>query len=91
MRRQRDEPQRRARHDSERALASDEQRQQVVAGDVLAILAPELEHARPPGTTTRRPDTYRPVVPYFAARGPPAFSAMLPPIVQEPREDGSGG
>ena len=29
-------------------------------------------------------------MPYLAARGPPAFSAMLPPIVQEPREDGIG-
>ena len=44
MRRQRHEPQRRPRHDAERALASDEERQQVVARDVLAILAPELQH-----------------------------------------------
>ena len=90
MRRQRQQAQRRLRHDAERALAADEERQQVVAGDVLPILAAEREHGAagkhdaqsrdvPPGRAVR------------AARGPPAFSAMLPPIVQEPREDGSGG
>ena len=49
MRGLRQKAQRRPRHDAERALAADEERDEVVAGDVLAVLAAEIEQA-PPGS-----------------------------------------
>ena len=44
----------------------------------------------PVGITTSRPSTYSRVTPYLSARGPPAFSATLPPMAQRSSEFGIG-
>ena len=45
---------------------------------------------RPPMRYASRPSTQSRVAPYLKTRGPPAFSAMLPPIMQLASEFGSG-
>jgi hypothetical protein len=45
----------------------------------------------PVGSTACSASTYRRVVPYFTARGPPAHSATLPPSAEVFRLAGSGG
>ena len=42
------------------------------------------------GITTSSPSTYSRVTPYLSARGPPAFSATLPPMVQSVERVGIG-
>src|SRR5262245_12279165 len=45
----------------------------------------------PDASTTSSPRTKSDVTPYFTQHSPPAFVAMLPPIVDISHDDGSGG
>ncbi len=50
----------------------------------------EKRAASPSGMTASRASTWSVVTPYLRQRGPPAFSAMLPPMVETRKLDGSG-
>ena len=52
---------------------------------------PPVTTTAPLARTASSARTQRPVTPYFAEWGPPAFSATFPPIVHEPLDPGSGG
>ena len=90
-RRQRQQPQRRLGDQAERPFRADEQPGQVVAGDVLLVLAAGPDDRSPSASTTSRPSTQSRVTPYFTQRRPPEFSARLPPIVHISKLAGSGG
>jgi len=57
-------------------------------GAVLSLLSSQTKE--PSVSTTSIPRTCSAVAPYFRQCGPPAFSAMLPPIVEALPLDGSG-
>src|SRR5262245_51978200 len=56
----------------------------------LGVRPPELL-VSPVGVTKSSPSTNCFVLPYLTHRGPPAFSAMLPPMNDSFQLDGSGG
>ena len=89
--RRRDQPQPDRRDHAERPLRADQQRAQVVAGDVLAHRARRSARARRGAITASMPVTQAPVTPYLKQCGPPAFVATLPPICELSAAPGSGG
>ena len=50
----------------------------------------EVHMTVPSGSTSSSASTWLAVTPYLSVWGPPAFSAMLPPIVAAPWLEGSG-
>ena len=67
------------RRHAEGPLAADEERREIVARDALGRLAPEAQRLAAHRALRRRPGVQSRVTPYLNARGPPAFSATLPP------------
>ena len=75
--------------DRERPLAPHQEGGHVVSGDALHRPLPGAHRAAADEGAPRRPSTQSRVAPYLKTRGPPAFSARLPPIMQLASELGS--
>ncbi len=54
-------------------------------------VAAPVRNTRPFAVTASSASTYSAVTPYLKQRGPPAFVAMFPPIVERSSAAGSGG